>query len=97
MAQLFRITALLEGTSYLLLLVNMIFTKNIDFQLYKTLLFPIGMAHGALFMMYIVLAIMVQSIYKWNIKTLLTVLFAAFIPFGTFYVERKLLKKPVEE
>jgi|SRR5690554_601054 integral membrane protein len=94
MTTLFRITALLEGISYLLLFSNMIITKNLDFHIYKKLLFIIGMSHGILFMLYVVLAIMVQPIYQWKFKILCTVLLASLLPFGTFYVEKYLLKKP---
>lgn len=72
----------------------MIITKNLDFHIYKKLLFIIGMSHGILFMLYVVLAIMVQPIYQWKFKILCTVLLASLLPFGTFYVEKYLLKKP---
>ena len=42
MTKLFKITAILEGISYLLLFANMFITKNIDLTLYKTILFPLG-------------------------------------------------------
>jgi integral membrane protein len=88
----FKIVALLEGISYLVLFGNMLFIKPYFIDIYKTLLFPLGMAHGLLFMTYIVLAIMVGQQFKWNIKTLLIVLVASIIPFGTFYIEKKYLK-----
>ena len=93
MVSFFRIIAFLEGVSYLAILSNMLFIKPNNTELYQTLLFPIGMAHGVLFLLYIVLAIMVQSILKWNFKTLLIVLVASLIPFGTFYIEKKYLSK----
>jgi len=49
----------------------------------------VGMAHGVLFLMYIVFAIMVYSELKWVMKTLAIVMLASIIPFGTFYVEKK--------
>ncbi len=92
MIKLFKITAILEGISYLLLFGNMFITKNINLDLYKTILFPLGMAHGVLFIGYLVLAIMVKGQQKWNIKTFLLVCLASLIPFGTFYVEKKYIK-----
>jgi integral membrane protein len=50
------------------------------------------MPHGFLFLVYIVLAIMVGQELKWKTKTLLIVLVASIIPFGTFYIEKKYLK-----
>ncbi|MCL4132453.1 UNVERIFIED_CONTAM: hypothetical protein GTU68_059037 [Idotea baltica] len=49
----------------------------------------LGMPHGMLFLAYIVLAIVVKFILKWDLKTTCIVLIAAIIPFGTFYVNKK--------
>jgi len=86
----FRIVALLEGVSYILLLFIATPIKYLgDDPTYVKLL---GMPHGVLFLAYIVLAIMVSQELKWNIRTLLIVLVASIIPFGTFYIEKKYLK-----
>ncbi|WP_323788913.1 DUF3817 domain-containing protein [Psychroserpens sp.] len=87
----FKIIALLEGVSYILLLFVAVPIKYLaDDPQYVKLL---GMPHGLLFMAYIVLAIMLGSQLKWNGKTLLIILAASIIPFGTFYVDRTYLKK----
>jgi len=88
----FRIVALFEGISYLLLFSNMLITKPNFPELYKAILYPLGMTHGILFIAYILLAILVGSKLKWNNKTLFIVLLASVIPFGTFFVEKKYLK-----
>ncbi len=87
----FRITALLEGVSYILLLFIATPIKYIyeDPQYVKML----GMPHGILFMAYIVLAILISSDMKWTSRTLWIVLIASIIPFGTFYIDKKYLKK----
>ncbi|MFK7833129.1 MAG: DUF3817 domain-containing protein [Winogradskyella sp.] len=87
----FRIVALLEGVSYLLLLFIAVPIKYIseDPQYVKML----GMPHGVLFMAYVVIAIFISAYMKWNLKTLAIVLAASVIPFGTFYVEKKYLKQ----
>ncbi|MCV9934379.1 DUF3817 domain-containing protein [Flavobacterium sp. LS1R47] len=92
MLKIFKITAILEGISYLVLFSNMLFIKPTNLALYKTLLFPIGMSHGLLFMGYIFLAILLKSAQKWDFKTFMLILIASVIPFGTFYVEYKYLK-----
>jgi integral membrane protein len=86
----FRIIALLEGISYILLLFVAVPIKYFmdDPQYVKML----GMPHGLLFIAYIVLAIMVGSELKWNKSTLFKVLIASVIPFGTFYIDKKYLK-----
>lgn len=87
---LFRITAFLEGVSYILLLGIAVPIKYaLDDPTYVKLL---GMPHGILFIAYIILAIMLSSELKWNNKILFYVLVASIIPFGTFYVDRKYLK-----
>lgn len=87
---IFRIIAILEGLSYILLLFIAspikYFTGNPQFV--KIL----GMPHGILFIVYIILAFFIKSEMKWNTKTFGIVLVASLIPFGTFYVDSKYLK-----
>ena len=92
MTKLFKFVAIAEGISYLVLFSNMLFIKNSNPELYKSLLFPIGMAHGMLFISYVVLAFIIRSDQKWNIKEFLIVQVASLLPFGTFYVEKKYLR-----
>lgn len=92
MIKLFKITAILEGISYLLLFANMFITKNLNLDLYKTILFPLGMAHGVLFIGYLILAVLIRKQQNWNAKTFLYVCLASLIPFGTFYVKNKYVK-----
>lgn len=92
MLRFFKIVALLEGISYLVLFSNMLIVKPTNFALYKTFLFPIGMAHGVLFMSYIILAIMMKFEANWNMKKFGIIGLASVIPFGTFYVEKKYLR-----
>jgi len=90
MIKLFRITSYLEGISYLLLLgigVPLKYLAGND-SLVKTL----GMPHGILFMAYIFLAIIISQKMNWDNKTIIIVLIASVIPFGTFYVDKKYLQ-----
>ncbi|WP_296317427.1 DUF3817 domain-containing protein [Winogradskyella sp. UBA3174] len=87
----FRLLALLEGVSYILLLFIATPIKYLsDDPQYVKLL---GMPHGLLFVAYIVFAIMISSAMKWNNKALFVVLIASIIPFGTFYIDKKFLAK----
>lgn len=92
MSKIFKYTAISEGVSYLVLLFNMLFIKPSNMDLYKTLLFPIGMAHGVLFIAYVILAILIKKEQNWSWKDFFAVQLASFIPFGTFYIEKKYLK-----
>lgn len=92
MLKFFKVIALLEGVSYLALFSNMLFIKPTNLTLYKTLLFPIGMAHGLLFVTYIILAVMLKFEQNWDWKKFGIICLASVVPFGTFYIERKYLK-----
>ncbi|KGO90011.1 DUF3817 domain-containing protein [Flavobacterium suncheonense] len=91
MNRIFKITALLEGVSLLVLFSNMLFIKPTNLELYKTLLFPVGMAHGLLFIAYIIFATMFKIEDNWPWKKYGIVCVASVLPFGTFYVEKKIL------
>ncbi|WP_299128651.1 DUF3817 domain-containing protein [uncultured Winogradskyella sp.] len=90
----FRIVALLEGVSYILLLFIASPIKYFanDPQYVKML----GMPHGVLFIAYVVMAVFISKDMSWNIKTLGIVLVASIIPFGTFYIDKHYLKTPHE-
>jgi integral membrane protein len=51
----------------------------------------IGMAHGVLFVIYIILAIMAKIELNWSFKKMGIICLASVLPFGTFYVEKKYL------
>ncbi len=71
MVNIFKITAFLEGISYLLLLFVAVPIKylNGDPQYVKLL----GMPHGLLFVAYIVLAIWLKPDFKWSKKDFIIV------------------------
>lgn len=90
MLKFFKLIALLEGTSLLLLLgfampMKYFFQEPIFVKI-------IGMAHGLLFIAYLILAVMQKIASNWSIKTLAIVSIASVLPFGTFYVDKKYLK-----
>tara|TARA_B000000475_G_C15875119_1_gene398013 strand:+ start:470 stop:739 length:270 start_codon:yes stop_codon:yes gene_type:complete len=86
---IFRIVALLEGTSYILLMTFGLYYKyQLNNDIYVKLL---GMPHGILFILYIVLAFLLRKQENWNFIEFAIILFASLIPFGTFYIDRKYL------
>jgi integral membrane protein len=93
MVRIFKNVAILEGISYLALFANMLFIKPTNLALYKTFLYPIGMSHGVLFMGYCLLAVILAKSQKWDFKTITIILGASLLPFATFYVEKKYLRK----
>lgn len=90
MIAIFRIVGLLEGVSYLLLMsLGLYYKYALNDPSYVKLL---GMPHGLFFMLYVVLAIVMKSMMKWNNKTLALVLLGSIIPLGTFYIDKKFFR-----
>ena len=90
MIKAFRITSYLEGISYLLLLGVGVPLKYLAGN--DVIVKSLGMPHGILFMAYIFLAIIIKQKMNWDNKTIIIVLIASVIPFGTFYVDKKYLQ-----
>ncbi|MBT4882259.1 MAG: DUF3817 domain-containing protein [Flavobacteriales bacterium] len=93
MKNTFRIIAFLEGVSYILLMtVGLYFKYQLGDPTYVKLL---GMPHGLLFVSYILFAFLIKENENWRIKDLGIVLLASILPFGTFYMDWKYLKKSI--
>ena len=88
--KLFRIIALLEGISYLLLLFIGVPMKYMMDN--PVMVKAMGMPHGLLFVAYIFMAVYLQEKQGWKPKTFISILAASIIPFGTFYADRKWFK-----
>ena len=85
----FRIVAFLEGVSYILLMTfGLYFKYQLNDDTYVKLL---GMPHGILFVLYIVLAFLLRRKENWNFIEFAIILFASLVPLGTFYIDRKYL------
>lgn len=87
---IFRFIAFFEGVSFILLLFIATPLKHFydDPQYVKML----GMPHGLLFMVYVILAYMLKTENLWFKNNFKFTLLAAIIPFGTFVLERKYIK-----
>jgi integral membrane protein len=92
MIRIFKNIAILEGISYLVLFANMLIIKPSNIDLYKSLLYPIGMTHGLLFIGYVLLAVSLRNSQGWNLKTSFIILLASLLPFATFFVEKKYIR-----
>ncbi|MTG98430.1 DUF3817 domain-containing protein [Myroides sp. BIT-d1] len=89
MLKTFKFIALLEGLSLLVLLFIAMPLKYIWKQ--PELVSQVGMAHGVLFIAYIVFATVLKSDQKWSMKTYALICIASIIPFGTFVMEKRVL------
>ncbi|MEN9002238.1 MAG: DUF3817 domain-containing protein [Flavobacteriales bacterium] len=89
MTLIFRIVGFLEGISYILLMgvgVPLKYLSN-DPSWVKAL----GMPHGLLLVGYLILAYLIKDDQKWSLKDFGIVGLASVIPFGTFWVDRKMV------
>ncbi len=90
MLQLFRVTAILEGISYLAL-----FGVTMPLKYWAEIPYPnkiVGYAHGVLFIAFVLLALAVCIQKKWGFKRIVIFGLASLLPFATFYVEKKYLR-----
>jgi len=91
MLQSLRITGFLEGISYLVLLGIAMPMKYAYAMPEPT--YVIGMAHGVLFTLYVILVLIVGYQKKWNLITLFWALLASLLPFATFVADRKIFSR----
>jgi integral membrane protein len=85
----FKYISILEGISFLLLLFIAMPLKYIwDLP---QMVQQIGMAHGVLFIAYVMGAVWLFKPLNWKMKELFLILVCSLVPFGPFYVEKKYL------
>jgi len=86
-----RIIAILEGISLLVLVFVAVPLKY--FFGYPNASQFVGAVHGGLFLLFVSGTLGVAVEQRWAFrKTTWKVLIACFIPFGTFYIDRKILR-----
>lgn len=85
----FRIAAIAEGFSWLGLLVTMVLKYGFDMPEPNKW---VGNIHGLLFLIYCFYIAYFLFIEKWSFKKCLILFITAFLPFGTFWAERKYLR-----
>ncbi len=85
--KILRVIGLLEGISYLVLLgIAMPLKYYYD---KPEMVKSVGMAHGVLFVAYVIILLVVHILFKWNILKTLGAFIASLVPFGTFYADYK--------
>jgi integral membrane protein len=89
--KLFRIVAIAEACSWTGLLIGMFFKyvvvrNEIGVQIF-------GPIHGALFVLYVIAAIVVARLHRWDVKTLVLALIASIPPLATIWFERKAVRE----
>jgi integral membrane protein len=91
----FRLIALAEATSFLLLITASAFKRIPDPPPdgAQTAVLILGMIHGLLFVAYVLVALSVREDARWTGKETLLVLVGAVVPFGGYAVDRWLAKR----
>ena len=85
-----RIVAFIEGCSYLLLGFTMILKYKFSMPEPN---YIVGLAHGILFVLYVVLLIQVSFLHKWSLLKMFLAFLASLVPFGTFYADKVLFRE----
>lgn len=85
-----RLTGVLEGLSFIILLAIAMPMKYLAGK--PQMVSIVGMAHGVLFVLYIILTVVAKFQYPWSWKKMLFLWVASVVPFGTFYADYKVLR-----
>ncbi|WP_180085758.1 MULTISPECIES: DUF3817 domain-containing protein [Acinetobacter] len=92
-----RLVGLFEGISFLLLLF---IAMPVKYMMDNPILVKyVGMGHGVLFVLFLVVLFAVCEKQKWSLNMFLMGLIASILPFGPFLFDLKLkkLEQPVAE
>ncbi len=89
-ARAFRVVALAEAVSWALLLAGMFVkwvlrTSELGVQV-------AGPIHGAVFVVYVLLAVVAWRVLRWDTQTLVVALIASVPPFATVWFERRAVR-----
>jgi integral membrane protein len=87
----FRVIAFIEGMSYIILLFIAMPLKY--WAGMPTAVRIVGMAHGVLFLLFLVSMIEVIFRYKLSFVRAVLIFISSLVPFGTFVLDTKLLCK----
>lgn len=85
-----RYVALIEATSFIALLIASVVKRTGGSETGVTILGPI---HGALFILYVIVALNLRSELEWPNKTTFWVLVGAVVPFGGYVVDWWLVRE----
>jgi integral membrane protein len=91
--RIFRMTALAEGCSFLILLCIAMPMKY--FMGMPEVVRVVGAIHGGLFLLYVGLLTAIHFRQRWSVMFSLYAFVASIIPFGTFILDKHLREKEV--
>ncbi|WP_210487667.1 DUF3817 domain-containing protein [Rufibacter aurantiacus] len=89
----FRSIAILEGISFLVLLIIAMPMKYLA-GIPEPVKY-VGWAHGVLFVLFVGLLLQVWVTYRWSFGKVVLAFVASLLPFGTFVLDRKIGQEEV--
>ena len=89
-----RIIGFLEGCSFLLFGLTMPLKYMYEMPSPNKV---IGMAHGVLFIAYVIMVFIVAREKKWTLAEQFWAYIASLLPFGTFFADAKIFRKYLPE
>ncbi len=90
MLKFFRILSLVEGLSLVTLLFIAMPAK---YQFGFDFVWPVGMAHGVLWLAYVIFSLLVSHKQNWSVMFWLLVLLCSVIPFAVFFLDARLKRE----
>ncbi len=93
MLKSFRLLSLIEGLSLITLLF---IAMPARYQFGVDFVWPVGMAHGLLWMAYVVLSLAVSHAQRWSVLMWLLALLCSILPFGFLLIDRRIKREIAE-
>lgn len=87
MLKSFRLLSLIEGLSLIVLLFIAMPAK---YKFGHDFVFPVGMTHGVLWMVYVVASLVVSHLQRWSVLMWALSLLCSVLPFGFLLLDYKL-------
>jgi len=86
----FRVLSLVEGLSLITLLFIAMPAK---YQFGHDFVWPVGMAHGVLWLAYVVMSLVVSHVQRWSVWAWALALVCSVLPFGFLLVDARLRRE----
>lgn len=86
----FRLLSLIEGLSLITLLF---IAMPARYQFGVDFVWPVGMAHGVLWLAFVVVSLLVSHLQRWSIGAWLLALLCSVVPFGFLLLDARLRRE----
>ena len=90
MLNAFRLLSLIEGLSLITLLF---IAMPARYQFGVDFVWPVGMAHGVLWLAFVVMSLLVSHLQRWSIGAWLLALLCSVLPFGFLLLDARLRRE----